>query len=147
MSRRDDPYEFAQREIDYFVCDDLESLLYVINLGTIPLHIWSSRVATLQKPDWCLLDLDPKGAPFGHVVELALALRELCEEIQLSSLVKTTGSTGLHVLIPLGRQCTYEQSRLLGNLLARVIHARQPEISIIARSIAMRVACSPIDCP
>ena len=64
--------EHAEREIDYFVCDDVESLLYVANLGTIPLHIWSSRVASLERPDWCVLDLDPKEAPFAHVVKLAL---------------------------------------------------------------------------
>ncbi|CAG0957713.1 hypothetical protein GPROT1_00577, partial [Gammaproteobacteria bacterium] len=50
----------TQRDINYFVCDDLESLLYIANLGTIPLHIWASRVNTLEKPDWCVIDLDPK---------------------------------------------------------------------------------------
>ena len=70
--------EDTQREIDYFVCDDLPSLLYVINLGSIPLHLWASHVPTLERPDWCVLDLDPKGAPFEHVVEVALAARTLC---------------------------------------------------------------------
>ena len=64
--------EDTQREIDYFVCDDVASLLYVINLGLIPIHLWASRVPTLERPDWCVLDLDPKGAPFEHVVEVAL---------------------------------------------------------------------------
>src|SRR5262249_29576628 len=63
--------EHAEREIDYFVCDDLESLLYVVNLGSIPLHVWSSRVRSLERPDYCILDLDPKGAPFAHVVRAA----------------------------------------------------------------------------
>ena len=67
--------EDTQREIDYFVCDDEESLLYVANLGTIPLHLWASRAPTLERPDWCVLDLDPKGAPFEHVVELARAAK------------------------------------------------------------------------
>ena len=71
--------EDTQREIDYFVCDDVASLLYVVNLGSIPLHLWASRAPTLERPDWCVLDLDPKGAPFDHVVEVALAARALCD--------------------------------------------------------------------
>ena len=119
--------EDTQREIDYFVCDDVASLLYVVNLGSIPLHIWASRAPTLERPDWCVLDLDPKGAPFEHVVEVALAARDLCERIELPLFVKTSGSSGLHLLVPLGRQCTHEQSRSLGELLARCLVGRLPE--------------------
>ena len=61
--------EDTQREIHYFVCDDVESLLYVANLGSIPLHIWPSRVGSLEQPDWCVIDLDPKEAPFSDVIE------------------------------------------------------------------------------
>jgi len=130
--------EHAAREIDYFVCDDLESLLYVINLGTIPLHVWSSRVAALQAPDWCILDLDPKEAPFAHVVKVARAARALCEHIELESFMKTSGQKGLHVLIPLGGQCTYEQSRTLGQLLARVLEQELPDIATTVRHIPSR---------
>ena len=130
--------EHAQREIDYFICDDLETLLYLANLGTIPLHVWSSRVATLQNPDWCILDLDPKGAPFGHVVQVAHAVRDLCEEMGLPSFPKTSGSSGLHVLLPLGRQCTYEQSRSLGEVMARVVCQRLPEVATTTRTVASR---------
>jgi bifunctional non-homologous end joining protein LigD len=130
--------EHAQKEIAYFVCNDVETLLYLVNLGTIPLHVWSSRVGSIPHPDWCILDLDPKGAPFANVVTLARAIYELCEEIGLPSFVKTSGSTGLHVLLPLGGQTTYEQSRMLGHLLARVIEARHPDIATTARNIAAR---------
>ena len=130
--------EDTQREIDYFVCDDEASLLYVVNLGTIPLHLWASRAPTLERPDWCVLDLDPKGAPFEHVVEVARAAKELCDRIGLPVLVKTTGSSGLHLLIPLGRQCTHEQSRSLGELLARCLVERLPEIATIVRQVPQR---------
>jgi bifunctional non-homologous end joining protein LigD len=130
--------EHGGREIDYFVCDDEASLLYVINLGTIPLHVWSSRVGSLQRPDWCILDLDPKGAPMGNVVKVALAARRLCDEIELKAYLKTSGSTGLHVLIPLGRQCTFEDGRMLGELLARVLVAELGEIATIARALDAR---------
>jgi bifunctional non-homologous end joining protein LigD len=126
------------REIDYFVCDDEPSLLYVINLGTIPLHIWSSRIATLATPDFCILDLDPKDAPFSDVIKLAIAARKLCEEIELPAYPKTSGSTGLHVLIPLGRQCTFEQSKQLGELLALVLERQHRHIATTARAIGKR---------
>ena len=130
--------EDTQREIDYFVCDDVASLLYVVNLGSIPLHIWSSRAPTLERPDWCVLDLDPKGAPFEQVVEVALAARKLCERIELPLFVKTSGSSGLHLLVPLARQCTHEQSRSLGELLARCLVGLLPEIATITRQVSRR---------
>jgi bifunctional non-homologous end joining protein LigD len=130
--------EDTQREIDYFVCDDLASLLYVINLGSIPLHLWASRAPTLERPDWCVLDLDPKGAPFTQVVEVALSARALCQRIDLPLYVKTSGSSGLHLLVPLGRQCSHEQSRSLGELLARCLVGRQPEIATITRQVSKR---------
>jgi bifunctional non-homologous end joining protein LigD len=120
------------------VCDDANSLTYIANMAAIPLHIWSSRVETLATPDWCILDLDPKGAPFTDVVAVARALRELCEEIGLPTYVKTSGSSGLHVLVPLGRQVTYEQSRTLGGLLARVVSAELPEIATVTRQVSRR---------
>src|SRR5881296_2730758 len=130
--------EDTQREIAYFLCDNVESLLYIINMGTIPLHVWGSRIGTLEQPDWCILDLDPKEAPFLHVVKIARATKSLCDHLALPCFIKTSGSTGLHVLIPLGRQCTYEQARTLGGLLARVIAAELPEIATVTRQVQKR---------
>jgi bifunctional non-homologous end joining protein LigD len=130
--------EHAEREIRYFVLDDVESLLYVANMGTIPLHVWSSRVAALERPDWCILDLDPKGAPLTDVVRIARYLRSLCRDIGAPSYVKSSGSTGLHVLIPLGARYTYEQSRTLAELLARCAAQALPEIATIVRAVGSR---------
>jgi bifunctional non-homologous end joining protein LigD len=130
--------EDSQRELDYFVCDHESALLYIANMAAILLHIWSSRVATLERPDWCILDLDPKEAPFADVVTVARTVRALCEDIGLPTGIKTSGSTGLHVLIPLGQQCTYEQSRTLGGLLARVVAADLPEIATVTRQVTKR---------
>ena len=126
------------RDVELFVCDSIESLLYIANLGTIPIHMWGSRTADIQHPDWCVLDLDPKGAPFAHVVKIAKAIRSLCESIELPSYVKTSGSTGLHVMIPLGGSCTFEQARLLGQLLARIVADQLPDIATIDRSMKKR---------
>jgi bifunctional non-homologous end joining protein LigD len=126
--------QHAEREIRYIICDSQETLLYLANLGTIPLHIWGSRLDTLERPDWCLIDLDPKEAPFEDVVDLAIAVHELCEEIGLPSFVKTSGSTGLHVLIPLAAQCNYEQCRSVAHLISQVIVNRHPEIATLVRN-------------
>lgn len=130
--------EDTQRDIDYFICDNVESLVYLVNLGTIPLHVWASRAGSLELPDWCVIDLDPKEAPFAHVVTVAKALRDLCKDIEMPCFIKTSGSSGLHVLLPLGRQVTYEQCRSLGGLISRVITNELPDISTITRPIGKR---------
>ncbi len=130
--------EGSERDLDYFVADDLESLLYVANSASIPLHIWQSRVADISRPDFCVLDLDPKAAPFSDVVRIALFLKELCDEIHLPCFVKTSGSTGLHVLVPLGRQITYEQSRNIGHLLALMTVRELGDLATVARLPSQR---------
>lgn len=126
------------REIDYFLCEEPEGLLALVNLGAIPFHVWSSRLPDLERPDWCILDLDPKGAPFANVVRIALTIRELCEEIEMPSFIKTSGGSGLHILVPMGRQLDHERVRQLAELLARVIVERLPDVATTARSIPAR---------
>ncbi len=130
--------EGSERDLRYFVGGDEETLVYIANSASIPLHVWASRLGSADRPDWCILDLDPKDAPFVHVVDVARTLKTLCDEIALPSFVKTSGSSGLHVLIPLGRQLTHEQSRQLGELIARVVVGEQPEIATIARVVSQR---------
>jgi bifunctional non-homologous end joining protein LigD len=130
--------EDTQRDIRYFVCDDIESIQYVINMGSIPLHIWNSRVGSLELPDWCVIDLDPKEAPFRDVITCALATKKICDGIGLPSYVKTTGKSGLHILLPLGRQLTYEQCRTLGELVARLIMKEVGNIATITRHVTKR---------
>jgi len=130
--------EETQREIRYFVCDDEESVLYLANMGSIPLHIWASRVGSLELPDWCVIDLDPKEAPFSDVIRTAQVLHRVCESAGLPHFVKTTGKTGLHIMLPLGRQCTYEQSRMLGELLARCVLRELNDIATITRHVTKR---------
>ena len=130
---------------NYLICDSVESLLYIINLGAIPLHVWSSRVDDLESPDWCTLDLDPKEAPFSQVVEVARGVRSICQEIDLPCYPKTSGKTGMHLLVPLGRRFSHEQSKLLGELIARVAVAEMPQIATVVRSPSGRGARVYID--
>jgi bifunctional non-homologous end joining protein LigD len=124
--------------LDYVLCGDTDALLRLVNLGAIPFHIWASRVQDLDRPDWCIVDLDPKGADFGWVVRIARELHAICEEIGLPSFIKTSGGSGLHILLPLGEQLDHDQSRQLAEVLARLLVERLPEIATTARSIPAR---------
>ena len=128
----------VEREIDYFIVDSVEALRYVANTGTIPLHLWASRIGALERPDWLVLDLDPKGAPFTDVVKVALAVRTILDRLELPSYPKTSGATGLHILLPLGARYTYEETRTFANLLATLAVEALPDISTIARMVRMR---------
>ena len=128
----------GERDIRYFVVDDLESLRYVANMGTIPLHVWSACVSSLENPDWLVLDLDPKEAPFAHVVQVARALKTILDELELPAFIKTSGATGLHVLLPMGRRYTHEETRTFARLLAMLAVDAVPEISTVTRSIKGR---------
>lgn len=128
----------TERDIAYLVVDDVEMLRYVANSAAIPLHLWASRIPSLERPDWLVLDLDPKGAPFTDVVKVALALRRILESFELPSYVKTSGATGLHILLPLGARYTYEQARNLARLLAVLGVEAEPGISTVARPLRAR---------
>ncbi len=128
----------TDRDIDYFVVDDAETLRYVANMGTIPIHVWSARVTALERPDWLVIDLDPKGAPFGDVVRVAQALHRLLDDLELAGYPKTSGATGLHILVPLGARYTHEQTRTLARLLAMLVVQAVPDIATVARPLAAR---------
>jgi bifunctional non-homologous end joining protein LigD len=128
----------GERDIRYFVVDDLESLRYIANLGTIPLHVWSSRISSLENPDWLVLDLDPKEAPFTDVVRVARVLKTILDEVALPSSIKTSGATGLHVLIPMGSRYSHEETRAFARLLAMLTVEQVPEISTVTRALRGR---------
>ncbi len=123
---------------DYFVCNELRTLLHVINSGAIPLHVWSARRDALDRPDWLILDLDPKEAPFAHVIAIARHIHALLDELGAPHFLKTSGQAGLHVLLPLGRALDHDDTRRIAEVLARVVCADLPEIATITRPVAAR---------
>lgn len=135
--------EDTGKELDLIIggdrsAGDLETLLFIANLGAIVLHAWNARASEPAHPDWIILDLDPKEAPFEHVIALAREAKALCDEIELPSYAKTTGSSGLHVLIPTGGALTHEQCKNFAELLARVVVTRRDDIATIVRIPAHR---------
>lgn len=134
--------DWAQRAsiegTDYFICNELDTLLYVINSGAIPLHVWHARTVDLEHPDWVLLDLDPKQVPFGHVVRVARHLHKLLAACEAPHYVKTSGQDGLHVLLPLSGQLDHGEARQLAEALSRVVVAELPEVATVIRPLARR---------
>jgi bifunctional non-homologous end joining protein LigD len=130
--------EGEERDINYLVCDNAQSLEYLVNLGCIELNPWHSRVGRLEQPDYLLLDLDAKTAQFSEIVEVAQAVRQVLEDLDIQSLPKTSGKTGLHVCIPLGAKYDYDQSKQLAELIMRLVLERTPGITSIERSPSKR---------
>ena len=116
--------EGETRVIDYAVVDDELALLWVVSMGCIDLHTWTSRVDRPDRPDWVIFDLDPsEGCGFPEVVEAARLLKELLDLLGLQGYPKTSGSRGLHVLVPISRRHTHAEARAfaatIGDALAR----------------------------
>jgi DNA ligase D len=126
------------RELDYAVYTALASLLHLVNLGTIEQHPWHSTVKKLSHPDWIAIDLDPKKAPWENVLEVALITRQVCDEIGLQSFPKTSGSSGIHVYLPLKPTNEYDAVAEFARLLAGEIAGRVPKIATVERSLAKR---------
>jgi len=128
------------RELDYAVYTTVGSLLHFVNLGSIEQHPWHSTVKHLNKPDWIALDLDPKNAPWENVLKVALTVKKVCDEIGVRPFPKTSGSSGIHVYVPLEPRNGYEKVAEFARLLASEVASREPSIATIERSIAKRKA-------
>ncbi|WP_291910989.1 DNA ligase D [Chitinophaga sp. CB10] len=122
----------------FMVCKDKATLLYMANLGCIELNPWHSTTRKPDNPDYCLIDLDPDKNPFSQVVETALEVKDVLDKIGADSFVKTSGSTGMHILIPLGAKYTFDQSRMLAELVVNIVHKRLPDTTSVVRTPAKR---------
>jgi bifunctional non-homologous end joining protein LigD len=126
--------EGERSSTQFIVCNDEATLTYVANLGSIVLHVWTSRVKSLDVPDFLFFDLDPHdGCTLGTLAKTALELKKVVEGIGLSALVKSSGGSGLHVAIPLRPLYSYEIARGFAELVARQVHARLPEATTLER--------------
>jgi bifunctional non-homologous end joining protein LigD len=119
---------------DFLICTDTASLLYMANLGCIEMNPWHSRVQHPHEPDWSIIDLDPADIGFDKVIETALVVKQFLDALQIPSYPKTSGSTGMHINIPLGAKYNYEQSKQLAELIAHLVHEELPEITSIIRN-------------
>ena len=125
--------ESNNEDLRWIVGGKLETLLYIVQLGSIEINPWNSRVGHLEKPDWIVIDLDPEGIGFDKIIEVAKTVHEVCEEWGIANYPKTSGKTGLHIFIPMGAKYTYEQAKNLAHLIVLEVNKRQPKITSVER--------------
>jgi bifunctional non-homologous end joining protein LigD len=120
------------RQVHYVVCNNKATLLYLANLGCIELHPWLSRIGRLNKPDYLVIDLDPKGNPFDQVIAVARATRKVIESAGGKCLIKTSGKTGLHIYVPLRGNDEFDEVRSVAKLICHVLNKRLPRLTSFA---------------
>lgn len=131
--------ESNNREIEYIVCNDKDTLGYLVNLGCIELNPWSNRVTRPGKPDYLIIDLDPsKENSFRQVVEAAWVTKEVLDACGVTGYCKTSGSTGIHIFVPTGGEYTYDQVRDFAQVLVHFVQQRLPDTTTLERSLRKR---------
>jgi bifunctional non-homologous end joining protein LigD len=124
---------------EYLVAKDEASLLYMASIGCIEMNPWHSRVQTEDYPDWCIIDLDPgKSNTFEQVIETARVTKGILDSMDVVSYAKTSGSTGIHIYIPLGAKYTYEQSKEFARVIATLVSKELPKFTTIERIVKNR---------
>ncbi len=138
--------EQQNRMINYLVIQDIESLLYAVNLGCIEIHPWLSRHQNIENPDFLIIDLDPVDIPFEAVVETALVIHTILEDIKVPSFCKTSGARGLHIAIPLKAKYTYEEAKHFAQLIAILANRKCQSFTSLERNPKKRQGKVYIDC-
>ncbi len=131
--------ESANKDINYIICNDKQTLLYLANLGCIEMNPWNSRLKNLDKPDYLVMDIDPSEKnTFEQVVDTALVIKEILDRAGAASFPKTSGATGIHVYVPLGGKYTYDQAKEFAHAIAVLAQEQLPDFTSLERSLSKR---------
>ncbi|KXH85930.1 DNA ligase D [Chryseobacterium kwangjuense] len=131
--------ESNDKYIDYVYCNDKATLAYLNNLGCIDLNPWNSSLPDLEHPDYLVLDLDPsKKNTFDHVIETALQVNEVLNSVKIKGYCKTSGSTGIHIYIPMGGKYDFDQVKDFAHILMKQVNEKLPKITTLERSLQKR---------
>ena len=133
------PYTTSEGEHkEYLVGSDESYLLWMASLGCIEMNPWFSRVQSPDNPDYCVIDLDPDKNTFDQVIAAALEVKKVLDAIDVPSYCKTSGSTGMHIYIPLGAKYDYDQSQMFARLVVGIVHKQIPDYTSLERMVAKR---------
>ncbi|WP_294315706.1 DNA ligase D [uncultured Chryseobacterium sp.] len=131
--------ESNDKDIDYIYCNDKATLAYLNNLGCIDMNPWNASLPDLEHPDFLVLDLDPsKKNTFDDVIETALQVNEVLKTVKIEGYCKTSGSTGIHIYIPMGGKYDFDQVKDFAHILMKQVHDQLPEITTLERSLQKR---------
>jgi len=133
------PYTTSDGEDkEFLVGGDEATLLYMASLGCIEMNPWFSTVNNPNNPDYCVIDLDPDKNTFEQVIQVAQEVKKILDAIGIPGYVKTSGSTGIHIYIPLAAKYSYDQSQMFGKLIVTIVHSQFPEFTSLERQIRNR---------
>ena len=131
--------ESSNKDIDYMLCQNEATLIYMANLGCIEINPWNARIESLDRPDYIVIDLDPSDKnTFKEVIEVAQAFQELLQHLKVEGYCKTSGSSGLHIYIPMGAKYTFEEGRDFCKLLCTVVQEQLPKLTTMERPLKAR---------
>jgi bifunctional non-homologous end joining protein LigD len=125
--------------IEYLICNDKETLLYMANLGCIEINPWSSRIGSINNPDYIIFDLDPNKATLKDLITTANKVKEILDTLNIKGYLKTSGGKGLHVFIPVLPKYTYDQTRDFSHIISEAVHKALPKITSLERMPKNRI--------
>jgi bifunctional non-homologous end joining protein LigD len=129
----------TQKIVDYILCNNKATLLYLANLGCIELNPWNSRIKSPDHPDYLIMDIDPSdNNTFKQVVDVAIVVKDVLDKAGASCYCKTSGATGIHIYMPLHAAYTYEQARHFAEIVAVLSTEQIPKLATVERSLDKR---------
>lgn len=129
----------SEKEIEYLLCQNEATLLYMANLGCVEINPWNSRLENLENPDYAVIDLDPSDKnTFEEVIEVAQAVKEILDAAEIEAFCKTTGSSGIHIYMPLGAAYTYDEARDFTKLICYFVKERTGDLTSMERAVKSR---------
>jgi bifunctional non-homologous end joining protein LigD len=123
---------------EYLLGNDDAALLWMASLGCIEMNPWFSRSQSPDNPDYCVIDLDPDKNTFDQVIHVAQIVKEVLDKMEVPGYAKTSGSTGMHIYIPLGAKYSYDQSQMFAKIIVNLVHQQVPEFTSLERIVANR---------
>lgn len=126
--------ESNDKDLRYLICNNQATLTYMNQLGCIEINPWNSRIQSLQYPDYIVIDLDPGENTFDEIIETALVVKDVLDKAKAESYIKTSGSRGMHIFIPMDAQYAYDQAKDFALLIAQLVHEQLPKLTSLKRS-------------